>query len=403
MRTEHNVRMSAFRGKHKTRQLLISLTAAAAATLLVLSATSCARTGPVLEGIGTTAPPDSPGPFVPCSMTINEFGPELQPLLVLFLPRSNEDERCVETLGAGRPLALLYHAKGAGNTVTDYNDLGMHLASHGIVVASLPHSIGVAEAIELLDEMGVDPSPEIALIGHSAGGDLMVTRRGEVASSGGELKAIVLMAPRVSTDIFFDYSLSGAESFLGLHWTWDSDHSTYGAPGQGPRRSVFRIYDRAGLDFNDPFKAGLWKHFAFFDYHGGHYQQHRIGLIAYVTAVLRRQFFDDSGQDSFLEGLSPIPGLAAGERPIAQQHHRKERLQIATFEEGSPLNPPIFDGVFDEGLSFTEGAEIVPAWTDPFSPHDLGVVRFNFVSEPGVERRRSLLFLRTCGARHRIS
>ncbi len=364
----------------------------AAATLLV---TGCARTLPTLDGIGTTVPPASPGSFVPCELTptVDVAGiPISQADLVLYLPRPDASERCAEALGKGRPLALLYPALGSSNNFKDYATLGLHLASHGIVMASLGHSVGVSEAMEFLDENGVSPSGEVALVGHSAGGDLMVQRRGEVIRSGGTLKAMVLMAPRVSTDPFFDYSLSGAEAFLGLHWTRDDDPVTWGAPGQGPRRSVFRIYDRAGVDFDDPFEPTLWKHFAFFDFiPGSHFEQDRAGLLAYVTAVLRRQFYDDASQDAFLEAMNPVPGLAAAERPISQQHSRRERLRVATFEEDEALVPPIYDGVFEDGASFTAGSAVVPAWSDSFSPHDLGVLRFNFVAAPDVERSVTVL------------
>jgi hypothetical protein len=367
--------------------------AVAAAALL---AASCSRTPPALNGFGAIISPASPGPFVPCGMTptVDVGGFPVAPKdLVLYLPRSSASEPCGEKLGAGRQLTLLYHALGASNNWADYADLGLHLASHGIVMASLAHDVGVSEVIEYFDEIDVDPSREVAMIGHSAGGDLIVQRRGQVASSGGVLKAMVLIAPRVSTDPFFDYSLSGAEAFLGLHWTRDTDPSTWGAPAQGPRRSVFRIYDRAGVDFDAPFEPTLWKNFAFFDFFPGtHFEQGRPGVIAYVTAVLRRQFYDDAGQDAFLRAMGPISGLLPPERPIAQQHSRRERVRIANFEEDQTLVPPIYGGVFDNGVSFTGGPAVVPAWTDKFSPHDLGVLRFNFVAQSDVERSVAIHF-----------
>ena len=239
---------------------------AAALVAVVTVTASCVEPQIDTFQFGSSIPPAQRGPLIPCEMVpVVDVGGgvEVAPKnLVLYLPRTSASQECAESLGAGRPLALLYHANAQGNGPPSYSVLGLHLASHGIVMASLAHDVGVLEAIDYFDEIGVNPSTDVALIGHSIGGLLMIDGRGEVAEGGRDLRAIVLMAPSVLGDAIIDYSLNGADAFLGLHWTWDNDSVTWGAPGQGARRSVFRIYDRAGVDFDAPFEPTLWKHFA---------------------------------------------------------------------------------------------------------------------------------------------
>lgn len=313
---------------------------------------------------------------------------------MLYLPRASDGPNCDSIASPGRPLVLIYHALGV--EYGDYRELGLRLASHGFVVASLEHSTRLDEAIDFIDsEIGAFLTDDVVLIGHSAGGDLMIQRRAQPAEAGRKVQAMVLMAPRVDSSLFPNYALSGVSAFLGLHWVRDNDPATWGAPvlgNGGLRRSVFRIYDRAGVDFMNPEALALFKHFVFFDY-GGHENQNLSGVLAYTTSFLRRHVYGDLGQDQHLKLMSPPAQLAQADHPVSQQHEEPDRVLLASFEEGgAQANPAAFDGLAREGVSFDASPSgIVFAASDPFSPHDLGVLRFNFEPRTAAEHSVTVL------------
>ena len=354
--------------------------------------------GPPLGLPAGTQSPAVNGAFSPCETELTKTVPiegdiEITVLsLALYLPRSAAGPDCASIASPDRPLVLLYHALGQDEF--DYDALGLRLSSHGFVVASLQHETQLNEAIDFLDEeIGGFLSDDVALVGHSAGGDLMVRRRGQPAALGRSVRTMVLMAPRVSGDtVEPDYALSGVDAFLGLHWRGDNDNASWGRPspaGGGVRRSVFRIYDRAGVDFDDPETLGLSKHFVFFDY-TQHNNQNRDGVVAYTTAFLRRHVLDDESQDLYLKHMSPPPQLAAEHHPISQQHEEPGRVLLANFEED--VNAAVYKGLFERGVRLLPSpAGIIFAFSDPFSPHDLGVLRFRFDAQTEPEHSVAIL------------
>jgi hypothetical protein len=371
---------------------------AACIVALLFAAFGCAAPDiPLQGGTGAVISPAADGPFFPCEVTIQklvEVDPSVDPIpelsVLTYLPQANLTPACDSVVSPNRPLALIYHALGQGPE--DYDPLARRLASHGFVVANLEHMDNLSEVIPFLDEeLGVFLSDNVALIGHSAGGELMIDRRSQAQQAGKTVRAMVLMAPRVQGDLIIPrYSLSGVDAFLGLHWTRDNDSATWGAPSPangGVRRSVFRIYDRAGVDFDDTQSLSLSKHFVFFDF-GGHNNQNVPGVMAYTTSFLRRYVLGDITQDRFLKDMMPPQTLQGVNRPILQQHEEPDRILLADFEESGDV-PAAFDGLFTEGVSAFPPA--IFAFSDPFSPHDLGVLRFSFDAKTEPEHKLSIL------------
>ena len=351
---------------------------------------------PLEGGPGLVLDPAEDGPLSPCEVTLQqtvEIDPSVDPIATLtaivYLPRGEDGPDCDSIASPNRPLVLIYHA--LGQSPDDYEALGRRLASHGFVVASLEHSDSLDDAIEFLDdELGGFLSDDVALIGHSMGGELMVNRRLQPEQQGKNAAAMVLMAPLVLPDLIIpQYQLSGVDTFLGLHWAGDNDAATWGAPSPnngGIRRSVFRIYDRAGVDFDDAQALSLTKHFVFFDF-GGHNRQDNAGVMAYTTAFLRRYVLGDTTQDRFVKGMVAPPALLDTARPVLQQYEEPNRIMLANFEESGDI-PDAFVGVIEENVSAFPPA--IFAFSDPFSPHDLGVLRFSFDARTDDEHKLSI-------------
>jgi hypothetical protein len=362
-----------------------------AALAAVFAAALGALGSPVWAGVSAVpASPGRPGAFCGCETVVQKDGkfiPEFS--MYVYLPVTTGREcarqcgRRAFPAGKSHPLALIYHALGIGNDSGSYGELGRHLASHGFVVASLEHTTQLDEAIPFLHDIyGAALSDDVVLVGHSAGGDLMVQRAHDVPNLGLNLRAMVLMAPRTKDST--DYALPDTDSMLGLHWSRDNDSATYGAPGTPALRSVFKIYDRAGVVWNDPNRLTLYKDLVFFDFpFAGHYQQGQLGIIAYTTAFLRRYVYGELGQDAYLKRMQPIENLFGSDLPVSQLHAEPARLAVANFEEVQQSIPDVFDDVFTPGVT---AAPPWPSWTDPFSPHDTGVLEFHL--QPQAAKRQ---------------
>lgn len=343
--------------------------------------------GPVAFGLGgMPSDPARSGTYCGCATRLQEpnFGVWSAPM---YVPQSAQGgcpwELGQDTVRYGgpqcsgggpaeglHPVALIYNAWGFGNSNEDYAELGLHLASHGFVVVSLDASIGLGTALNVLGsaiEFDNKLSEDVVLIGHSSGGGLMVERAPDVLSVGGNIAAMVLLAPTTSMTV--DYSLPDVEAFLGLHWVGDNDSGTYGALAPGGRRSVFRIYDQAGFLWDKPNQLTLDKSFVFFDW-AGHYKQDQVGLIAYTTAFLRRYAYDETAQDTYLKHMNPIAGLAASQLPVSQQYAVKDKIAAANFEEWRSFDPPNFDHVFVQGGY----GSLWPSASDDFFPHATGAL-----------------------------
>ena len=227
---------------------------------------------------------------------------------------------------------------------------------------------------------------EVALIGHSAGGDFVLSEGQYVSAPpvNKNLAAMVLMAPLIFANESFD--LNGITSaFLGLHWTGDNDEATYGGLGP-PRRSVFKAYDNAGIVSNDANSLSLPKDFVFFDL-SEHYHQNNPGIVAYTTAFLHRHLAGRTVYKRFLKYQEIPVGLSPADRPLSQQHADPNRLVVANFESGA-LAPTLFTDAFEAGINVL----VHPfdwSWSlDPYSPHDTRVLKisvFNASTGSGVE------------------
>ena len=344
--------------------------------------------------------PALPGPFCACSVSIVKPGSFIDTNYGLFyFPRARtEDDRrecvenhreCSKVRGGPYHLAVVHYAIGSGGQGA-YEGLATHLATHGFAVASMATNDDSAFAAEGLDylyqEVGGSLTNQVALIGHSAGGDLVLSEGQYVSQPplNKHLAAMVLMAPRIYAGESFD--LNGVTSaFLGLHWTGDNDAATYGGLGP-PRRSVFKAYDNAGIVSNDADSLSLTKDFVFFEL-SSHYLQNNPGIVAYTTAFLHRHLAGRMIYDRFLKYQEVPAGLSPADRPISQQHADPNRLTVANFESG-PLAPALFTNAFEAGINVL----VYPydwSWNlDFYSPHDTRALKigvFNASNGSGVE------------------
>ena len=219
----------------------------------------CFATPLASAGIGELAAkptPGRPGPWDVCtfdydfSQTPNEWwmGRIYAPVL---------DERDCRTRGPFN-LVIIAHADFAiGNPAEahlQYEELARHLASHSLMVVSLNRyrDQSPGGAIDYFDEVllghlaylyGAD-SPvrgaitrEMAILGHSSGGRSVTRYAALINANGWELRAIVVMAPTIDSDIDHDFS-GVTEAVLGLHGTHDADANAFGAKFDGEPRSA---------------------------------------------------------------------------------------------------------------------------------------------------------------------
>ena len=326
--------------------------------------------------------PALPGPFCACSASIDKPGPFADTYYGIFYfprPRTEDDRRecvpdhreCSKIRGGPYNLAVVHYAIGSGGAGA-YEGLATHLATHGFAVASMATNSDATFASKGLDylyqEVGGSLTNEVALIGHSAGGDLVLSEGQYVSAPplNKHLAAMVLMAPRIYSNESFD--LNGVTSaFLGLHWTSDNDDATYGALGP-PRRSVFKAYDNAGIVSNDANSLSLTKDFVFFEF-PTHYLQNNPGIVAYTTAFLHRHLAGRKIYDRFLKHQEVPVGLSPADRPISQQHADPDRLAVANFESGD-LSPALFTNAFEAGIGVVVHFFDWSWNLDFYSPHD---------------------------------
>lgn len=328
--------------------------------------------------IGGAQDPVEPGIFCPCTHHEQSFNDAGDPARI-YWPGSLADleappeERCDPTpecetyAGLNHPLVILAHANGS--TIHSYPELGNHLASHGIVLVSIPNSETgfrnrLGDAIDFAEaEFGPGLGKRTALIGHSLGGHMMALHNSELQDHGDRtLDGVALLAPRV--DVGVNYPLDNVGALLGVHWAKDNDGATYGA-NNGTFTSVFHSYDNAGLVAGDPDAMTVAKDFVFFNFINGHHMQDQDGVIAYTTAFLRRELFGETAQDDHLRHQRPLIGLPPNQLPVSQQHARSQRLVIANFESG--LNEPTWYGGVNTTGIIEQPSE--RASDDPFSPH----------------------------------
>lgn len=169
-------------------------------------------------------------------------------------PLAGGEIRVFSTPGAVRGKRVVLMINGNGFSSANYDPLATHLASNGFItavfaragnIASLP---AVFDAIDdVLAHLGIavnDPDLDLALVGHSVGGRLVLDAAQENSTGllGYPIKVVATLAPVASTTAFIDgWDIS---AYLSIYGSQDEDVDAY----DGTVNEAFFAYDRAGTE-----------------------------------------------------------------------------------------------------------------------------------------------------------
>ncbi len=158
----------------------------------------------------------------------------------------------VDSNVAQRKVVLIVNGNSYNDT--DYTALAHHLALNGFIVGVLerPDGFGdqgamVIDAVEAtLGAVNIDPAAaglEIALMGHSKGGQDIVSAAEQNTAAGWPLPITTLIGLSPRTEADTDLSGWDASAFLVIYGSQDEDLHDFGF-----HNASFRNYDQAGLE-----------------------------------------------------------------------------------------------------------------------------------------------------------
>lgn len=366
-----------------------------------------ANVPPGLKNLTSSPDPAEPGPFRVCSRNYSFAGSEDKTRSgTFYVPAlSDADQRC---LTHGRfPVLVIAHADAPGTGSTGgYAGLAEHLASNAIVVAVVNRvGVSVADFVALLldhvDYIYEDSAikdfvlKDLALLGHSAGGQAVIQHAGAIETLNGlilggpddiETKAVILLATLV--DVNLEKTFAGeTPALMGMNVTRDFDESAFGRKPPGEvMRSTFKIYDEAGLMPGNPDQLSLEKDMIFVD--GGppipagveaHYFQNTLFAKAYINAFLQLHLRGHGIFRRFFKQQEKIP--VSPEKPLPplfQQHAEPSQLLVANFEDGSATEHELGGTIQASGTHIKNVVVGDAHQIDDFSPHHTKVMKFDW-------------------------
>ncbi len=321
---------------------------------------------------------------------------------------------------SGRPVVIFTHGVGMGHQ--DHTFLMTHLARNGFVTASITnsgknqdrgqHAISYLNALHSWWTWRTRLSDEVIFIGHSRGGEGAVTAGRMLGTQPGlgvedfDIRAVVPIAPTDgggsngpdSREVLNGSMIGG---LMGIYSTRDGDVDGYSATSSNPnpQKTMFAIYDRAGVESsheglfnpNQLDKAMVYvygaKHRDFMDdvnFSTGTVEGRNVAK-AYATAMLRWKTFGDTQFKDVLDD-SARPASLVGSELYTQYSSASRRRVIDNFENGGT-------GTSTMGGSVTDGSGIVTLLEGemhqmiPSSPHDSRGLRITW-SSSGLRRVR---------------
>ena len=316
-----------------------------------------------------------------------------------------------------RPLVLIVH--GSGHKYTDYEHIQEHLAKNGFIVASVEaggNNVAYAERIvNWLDYLRFHWSRSytvdnnVALIGHSRGGEGIFTAARKIAEDWGQehdINAIIALAPS-------DRDRDGNEGLERLHQDFsESLFVLYGGKDQDTRsvcvegslacgietepHTGFTLYDRAGSPWSTewnpilPPRNKVTKAMVLVD-RTDHNQwrdgdqvlvprsepeeTHEVIARAYFNAFLRWRLRGETEYQRYFTGdWTPRAVAETGAKLRHQYSEGSGRRVLDNFENGD-LNQGTQSRVFTGGVGL-RAEEVAEPWKLPdYSvPHDQGVL-----------------------------
>lgn len=310
-------------------------------------------------------------------------------------------------------LIIIAHADGEGGpdqAHLQYDKLARHLASNAFIVVSINRYpfLTSAGAIDFFDQMLnghltylYNDSPvrnvitnNIGLIGHSAGGRVIIRYGNLVEDFGKNLQTVILMAPTLS--LTEANSFDGiANAFLGIQVVFDSDFRAFGVRTiDQPMQTSFKIFDEVGKIPDNDNAFTMHRDLLYVQNEasilaGSHYFQNQPFSLAYVNAFMQLHLNNHSIFQRFFKYQARPPSLDPSLTPnIWQQHDDLQRFTIADFEEGDiDLNVP--EGSIDFSPLTFENQTVGEAHIlDHYSPHHTQVLYFetNVLLSPNAEK-----------------
>ncbi len=326
--------------------------------------------------------PGSRGPYAFCSNPYQSKSPNVAGML--YVPVTNR-QHC--KVSGDFPLVLIAHADGVNADYASYEALGQHLASHGMVVASMDRfGLGADEAFDdlLIDQLDYLYSissvrniitDRVGLIGHSAGGRAVIKFAGIINDYGKQLNSLIVLAPTIDPEI--DYTFNNkTTAFLGLHVTYDSDVMAFGNKSKDKvMRSTFKIYDDAGLTKGDPNSLSLTKDMVFANT-GNHYFQNHQFALTYINAFLQIHLKGNAVYQRFFKFQEKPAGLLTR---VFLQHADPLKLVVADFEnKDSDQFNKLGGNVLVTGGGITNFETGFAYKMDDYSPHHSKVIKFDW-------------------------
>lgn len=306
-------------------------------------------------------PPDParPGPFPVCAC-LKMFSAELNGVTTWFrckvyLPGTLRDENTCFVSGR-HPLVLIYHADGVasipGNEedYLEYDLLGSRLASHGYVVSSVCRFTStdmfksfseVANPDEwiffsypidwLYSQIGSILTDDIALFGHSAGGNTILNHIMEVLAPR-KVAAVVLLAPTIPNLPTSAEKLSShTPAVLGFNMTEDEDGQASGSSAKPPVVAALTLVDM--VKDVDVTRDGVF-------FHGHHYTHSSSVVMAYTTAFLGLHVKGMQSYRPIFKLKARPAGLAKDEIGHFVQNHSEpaaKKRRVVDFDTTTPV------------------------------------------------------------------
>lgn len=348
-----------------------------------------------IEPTLTTDPtPIKPGPYKVCTIDY-DFSPDPEQWWMgrIYIPVLEErqcgtiDKEQTTQLNRKFNLVIIAHADGQGNSISEahlnYEDLATHLASNAMIVVSLNRyatqtSTGASNLFDqvltqhldyLYEESSIRNviTDQVAIIGHSAGGNSVIKHADVIEEAGKDLKSTILLAPTVNLLDPISFA-NDTESFLGIQAAYDSDANAFGSPlPDMVMSSGFKVYDDLPLSSTACREKDL-----LFITHSGHYFQNEDFTLAYVNAYLQLHLNGHNIFERFFKYQAPPPTLVASS--IWQQHDEWNKYVLDDFEQlpefvttgGGPIT---FSGIGGQTVGWTY-------LSDLFSPHNTHALQF---------------------------
>ena len=314
---------------------------------------------------------------------------------------------------SGRPVVIFTHGVGMGHQ--DHRFLMAHLARNGFVTASITnsgsneergqHAISYLNALHSWWPWRTRLSDEVIFIGHSRGGEGAVTAGRMLGTNSGlgvddfDIRAVVPIAPTDgggsngsdSREVLNGSMIGG---LMGIYSSRDGDvdGSTASGANATPQKTMFAVYDRAGVETshegffnpNQLDKAMVYvygaKHRDFMDdvdmFTGT--VEGRDVAKAYATAMLRWKTFGDTQFKGVLDD-STRPASLMGSKLYPQYSSASRRRVIDNFENGVTGTSTVGGSVVDTTgiVTLLEGEmhQMIPS-----SPHDSRGLRISWTS-----------------------